>query len=110
MDLQDFRQSLKAERPPRGLPAPLRALWHEARGNWDRAHQIVQSEGGQAAARVHAYLHRREGDLSNADYWYSRAGAERPRGPLEKEWESLVGSLLDENLTAKTRRREGNAK
>lgn len=110
MDLQDFRQSMKAERPPRQLAAPLRALWHEANGNWDRAHGIVQSEGGKAAARVHAYLHRREGDLSNADYWYARADAERPRCPLETEWESLVQSFLDETLTAKTRRREGNAK
>ena len=96
MDFTEFRQSVKAERPPRGLAAPLRALWHEAKGNWDRAHQIVQSEGGKSAARVHAYLHRKEGDLSNADYWYSRAGGERPRSPLDQEWESLVQSFLDE--------------
>lgn len=94
MNLQRFRQSLKSERPPRGLGAPLRALWHEANGNWDRAHGIVQSEGGKAAARVHAYLHRREGDLSNADYWYARAGSERPSGALDKEREALVRSFL----------------
>ncbi|MBI2294470.1 MAG: hypothetical protein HYU76_00145 [Betaproteobacteria bacterium] len=110
MNLQRFRQSLKSERPPRGLGAPLRALWHEARGDWDGAHGIVQREGGKAAARVHAYLHRKEGDSENADYWYARAGEERPSGTLDKEWESLVQSFLDETLTAKTRRREGNAK
>jgi len=110
MDLAEFTQSLKAARPPRGLAAPLRALWHEAKGDWERAHRIVQGESGTAAARVHAYLHRKEGDSENADYWYARAGEERPRGTLEREWESLVQSLLDETPTARTRRREGNAK
>ncbi len=96
MDLPEFRESLKEPRPPRGLAAPLRALWHDARGNWDRAHEIVQDEGGKAAARVHAYLHRKEGDTANADYWYGRSGEERPRGGLEKEWESLVKSFLND--------------
>ena len=96
MDRDEFRQSLKVERPPRGLAAPLRALWHEASGNWARAHEIVQSERSRAAMRVHAYLHRREGDLSNADYWYSRAGEKRPRGTLDSEWEALVSRLLGE--------------
>ena len=96
MDAQEFRESLKEPRPPRGLAAPLRALWHDARGNWDRAHEIVQDEGGKAAARVHAYLHRKEGDTANADYWYARSGEERPRGGLEKEWESLVKSFLND--------------
>ena len=96
MDLPDFRESLKEPRPPRGLAAPLRALWHEARGNWKRAHEIVQEEGGNAAARVHAYLHRKEGDTANADYWYARSGEKRPEGPLEKEWESLARSFLTE--------------
>jgi hypothetical protein len=96
MNSKDFRLSLEAERPPRGLAAPLRALWHEARGNWKRAHEIVQSERSRAAMRVHAYLHRREGDLSNADYWYNRVGEERPRGALGSEWASLVCSLLNE--------------
>jgi hypothetical protein len=95
MDLSDFRVSLQQERPPRGLAAPLRALWHEARGEWAKAHEIVQEDSGKAGARVHAYLHRKEGDSANADYWYARAGAERPRGALEKEWESLVCSFLD---------------
>jgi len=78
MDPKDFRQSLTAGRPPRGLPAPLRALWHAARGNWNRAHDIVAVQDGRGAARVHAYLHRKQGDIVNADYWYYRAGATRP--------------------------------
>ena len=94
MNVEDFQKSLSAERPPRGLSAPLRALWHDARGDWKRAHEIVQEEPGKTSSRVHAYLHRKEGDLSNADYWYARCGAERPHGRLETEWETLVRSFL----------------
>ncbi len=96
MTLDDFRASLAAGTPPRGLSKELQALWHDANGGWDRAHKIVQSQKGKAAAAVHAYLHRKEGNLSNADYWYERAGCERPRGPLAKEWEGLVAVLLDQ--------------
>jgi hypothetical protein len=96
MDLDEFRDTLKADHAPRALAAPLRALWHDARGDWKRAHEIVQAERGKATERVHAYLHRKEGDLANADYWYSRAGAERPRGRLETEWEELVRQFLGE--------------
>jgi len=94
MEFAHFRHSLAAERPPRGLPAPLKALWHDARGDWNRAHEIVAQEHGKAAARVHAYLHRKEGDLANADYWYDRAGAERPRTAFEKEWKALAREFL----------------
>ena len=94
MQLDEFRGTLKADQPPRGLAAPLRALWYDARDDWKRAHEIVQAERSKAAERVHAYLHRKEGDLANADYWYGRAGAERPRGALEKEWGALVSELL----------------
>ena len=96
MDFNAFRASLTGERPPSGLAPPLRALWHDARGDWKRAHEIVQAEKNKPAERVHAYLHRKEGDLSNADYWYDRVGEERPRGTLEKEWESLVQRFLSE--------------
>jgi len=96
MDVREFRTSLRAERPPRGLAAPLRALWHAAKGNWVRAHEIVAAQGGKAAARVHAYLHRKEGDTVNADYWYHRAGATRPHGTLGKEWRALVRQFLQQ--------------
>lgn len=94
MDYQDFRRSLKGSRPPRGN-ALLRALWHDARGDWERAHLITASERTTMAARVHAYLHRKEGDSDNANYWYTRAGAERPHVSLRREWETLVRRLLE---------------
>ena len=96
MDLDEFRQSLSAKAPPAGLGELLQALWHEANGDWDRAHKLAQSQKGKVAAAVHAYLHRKEGDLSNADYWYERAGRERPKAALSKEWESLVAEFLRE--------------
>lgn len=96
MELEEFRMSLQKARPPRSLAAPLRALWYEGRGDWNRAHEIVAAESSKAAARVHAYLHRKEGDLSNAGYWYGRAGAERPGGRLEAEWEMLVRQFLSD--------------
>ena len=94
MDPVEFRASLSRSTPPEGVGRLLEALWHEAHGDWKRAHEIAQSQKGCNAAAVHAYLHRREGDLSNADYWYERAGRARTRGTLEKEWESLVTELL----------------
>ncbi len=75
-------------------PALLHALWHEARGDWQRAHEIVQQQAGARAAAVHAYLHRREGDLANADYWYARAGLSRFAGELDQERRTLATSLL----------------
>ena len=78
----------------------LRALWHEAHGDWDRAHLIAAAERSHMAARVHAYLHRKEGDSDNAKYWYTRAGAERPHISLRREWESLVRGLLEKSAGA----------
>lgn len=95
MDYQAFRRSLKGARPPGGIAPLLRALWLDAKGDWDRAHRITASERNALAARVHAYLHRKEGDSDNANYWYTRAGAERPHASLRKEWEALVRSLLE---------------
>jgi hypothetical protein len=72
----------------------LRALWHERRGDWDRAHEIAQEVAGPDGAWVHAYLHRREGDQSNAAYWYRQAGCPLVRGDLDEEWRGLVEALL----------------
>jgi hypothetical protein len=96
MDLRELRQSLAAPAPPAGLSKLVQALWHDAKGDWDRAHEITQSVKGQASARVHAYLHRKEGDLDNANYWHDRAGTKMPKIPLENEWEELVTELLRE--------------
>jgi hypothetical protein len=95
MDIIEFRQSLAADGPPPGLSALLQALWHDAKGGWDRAHEIVQAQKGRQSARVHAYLHRKEGDLDNAGYWHARAGSMLPDVTLEQEWEALAISLLD---------------
>lgn len=88
-------RTLDRSAPPSGLSAVHDALWHDARGDWDAAHEIVQSMSSRSAAHVHAYLHRKEGDLPNADYWYRRAGVERPDVTLEQEWRELVVELVD---------------
>lgn len=72
----------------------LKALWFDYQGNWDTAHDLVDQLPGKSAARVHAYLHRKEGDKWNADYWYRRAEETRPPCTLEKEWEDLVNRFL----------------
>jgi hypothetical protein len=79
--------------PPDVSPA-LAALWWAAKGDWDKAHEIAQSDDGVDAARAHAYLHRVEGDLDNARYWYARAGRAPATGPLEAEWEAIATALL----------------
>ncbi len=94
MTLEEFKQSLDADYPPKNLSSPLTALWYEARGDWNRAHQIVQDDNSGDAAWVHAYLHRKEGDPGNARYWYSRAGKVAVNGPLEAEWAAIAERLL----------------
>lgn len=96
MDREAFEASLDEEEPPDSLSAPLRALWYDGRGNWERAHEIAQDEGGLTGAWIHAYLHRKEGDLSNASYWYRRANRSKPETSLEEEWRSIVDELLSE--------------
>ena len=94
VELGGFRDSLSKAAPPEGLGNLLLALWHEAKGDWNRAHEIVQNEESRNAAWVHAYLHRREGDLSNAGYWYRRAGRPIAENALDEEWEALATALL----------------
>ncbi len=95
MDFQTFEASLSQDDPPAELSAPLRALWHEANGEWETAHNTLQGqpdEGG--AAWVHAYLHRVEDDLPNARYWYNRANRPESTRPLDEEWAEIARSLL----------------
>ena len=93
MTLQEFTASLSAAEPPPVAPA-LRALWHDARGDWDAAHSVAQDADDQSGAWVHAYLHRKEGDISNARYWYDRAGRPEASDSLEAEWSRIVTALL----------------
>jgi hypothetical protein len=95
MTLDEFRQSLAAPDPPTGLGGPLRALWHDGRGDFDSAHQLAQDYEGADGDWVHAYLHRKEGDTGNAAYWYRRAKRPFPVEPLDREWERIVRALLD---------------
>ena len=82
--------------PTAELSDYLAALWHERQGDWDRAHKIVQDIETREAAAIHAYLHRREGDVSNAQYWYGRAQRKADLAlPMDDEWERLVRDFLN---------------
>jgi hypothetical protein len=94
MNLSGYKDSLTENAPPQNLSVYLTALWYDARGEWEKAHKLVQDINDRNASGIHAYLHRKEGDIGNADYWYSRAGKTRYTGSLEKEWEELVVALI----------------
>ena len=94
MTFDQFRQSLSQSSPPPSISAHLKALWNDAKGDWEGSHNIIQDIGDANAAWIHAYLHRKEGDIGNADYWYRRAGRKRPAISLEEEWKVIVSELL----------------
>jgi hypothetical protein len=94
MDLQAFRFSVQEAAPPASVSLPLQALWWDAKGEWDKAHECAQADHGSDGAAVHAYLHRKEPDLANARYWYNRAGRSPATGDLEQEWALLATELL----------------
>jgi hypothetical protein len=96
VDVLTFEASLKQPAPPAGVSRALEALWHERHGDWDRAHTLAQEISGAEGAWVHAYLHRREGDQSNAEYWYRRASKPVMAGQLDDEWRAMVEALLDQ--------------
>ena len=97
MTLEEFRNSLNGERPPEDLTFFLTALWWDAKGDWTKAHESAQQDEGPAGAWVHAYLHRKEGDLSNAGYWYGRARKALAGIPADQEWVEIVNALVNEN-------------
>ena len=94
MNAREFRESVKQQIPPASLTAPLAALWWDAKDDWTQAHGLVDELESKDGMAVHAYLHRKEGSLENADYWYARAGRTFHRPALEDEWEALVEGLL----------------
>ena len=94
MNVAAYIASLEGVAPPPSLSAPLAALWWAIRDDWDRAHKIVQDEDSRDAAWVHAYLHRVEGDLGNAGYWYRQAGQPAAQDSLPAEWERIATTLL----------------
>ena len=92
--MEALRRSLEEAAPPEGLAAPVEALWWDAKGDWGRAHALVDTLESREAMAVHAYLHRKEGVEWNAEYWYRRAGVQYRRTSLAAEWEALVEGLL----------------
>lgn len=99
MSFEELRASVaKDAAPPATLSGALRGLWYDARGDWNRAHECAQEETGRDGSWVHAYLHRKEGDRSNAGYWYARARRSMPVAnvTLEVEWNEIATALLSD--------------
>jgi hypothetical protein len=94
MTLSEFEASLGQTEPPASLSPALLALWHDGKGDWSRAHDSVTAASDAESMWVHAYLHRKEGDGSNARYWYSRAGRAPANSPLQEEWAFIATNLL----------------
>ena len=94
MTIEQFQESLSLTSPPPTVSEHLKALWHDAKGDWQLSHNIIQDIKDAQAAWIHAYLHRKEGDIWNADYWYNRAGKKRPSVSLQQEWENIVVALI----------------
>ncbi|MBW2438874.1 MAG: hypothetical protein JRH12_00245 [Deltaproteobacteria bacterium] len=94
MTFDEFLASINNDQPASELSETLTSLWWDKKGNWDRAHAIAQEIPTTRGSAVHAYLHREEGVLWNADYWYGRAGRTRPEISLEEEWTQLVIEML----------------
>ena len=94
MTFEAFKQSLLNQDAPAINSAYLLSLWYDAKGDWEKAHHIIQEIDDQTAAWIHAYLHRKEGDIGNADYWYTRAKRKRPGSSTEDEWKDIVINLL----------------
>jgi hypothetical protein len=94
MNLTNFKESLRNEHLPEGLSVYAQAMWYDARNDWEKAHQLIQDLTDKNAAWIHAYLHRKEGDTWNADYWYRKASRKRPDLSLNEEWDQITSELL----------------
>ena len=94
MTLEQFEATLAGDAPPQGLTNSLAAMWYDGKGDWEQAHNIAQDIPTREGSWVHAYLHRKEGDNWNANYWYNRAGRSMPDYPLETEWADMVKTFL----------------
>lgn len=95
MNFADFKKSLETGVLPAGTTVYLQALWHDKKGEWQKAHELIQDLQDKTAAWIHAYLHRKEGDTWNADYWYNKAGRKRPSLSLNEEWEEITTALVN---------------
>lgn len=96
MNYDEFISSLSSDQPPQEITPVMKALWYDGKNDWENSHNIAQDIDDKNGSWVHAYLHRKEGDISNARYWYSRAGKNEPHVPLKEEWESLVKYFIQQ--------------
>jgi len=96
MGFKKLKKSLSGPNPPQDLSVYLLSLWYDAKGNWTRAHDIIDDVEDKNGCWVHAYLHRKEGDIGNADYWYRKAGKQPPQTSLDDEWNFIARELTSE--------------
>ncbi len=101
MTLEEFTATLSSSEPPKGVSPLLEAMWYDAKDNWEAAHNIAQDITSDNGAWVHAYLHRKEGDLGNAAYWYRRTGRPVPRISLGDEWQEILINLVAKDEPSK---------
>lgn len=92
---EEFEESLNLKQPPTNWPETVLALWWDAKGDWGKAHEYADSLSTPISRWIHAYLHRKEGDLWNADYWYAKAGKSRPSKSLDKEFGEILSEILN---------------
>lgn len=92
--LTQLKESLNQQSPPADLSVYLQSLWYDAKGEWNKAHRLIDEMTDKTACWVHAYLHRKEGDKWNANYWYTKAGKTMPDISLDEEWGNIVTALL----------------
>jgi hypothetical protein len=97
MDFDGFKTSMQQQVMPSSLSLELQSLWHDGLNDWNKAHDIAQDIPHTNGSWIHAYLHRKEGDKWNANYWYQKAGKPMPSYSLEKEWEELVRYFLKQS-------------
>lgn len=90
MTEQEFRNTINDDFPARDLSIPMQALWWNKKGDWKKAHDLIDHLEDNISAHIHAYLHRVEGDQWNARYWYNRANQLEYKGSLAEEWDYLV--------------------
>jgi len=95
--LDAFVDSLDQNAPPPLATPMLRAVWHGLRGEWHAAHELAQAQNDADGAWVHAWLHRIEGDLGNADYWYRRAHRSSRRDDTRAEGLEIARTLIASN-------------
>lgn len=95
MTFEAFVEFVNKKEKPANISPYLEAMYEDALGNWDKAHELAQDHAGELGNWIHAYLHRKEGDIGNAGYWYRRAGRSMPSVSLDDEWEAISRFLIN---------------